>query len=364
MKKTNSKNLVLTGAILLMCGGGAAHAAGPMGVGAMPFDGGAGPGSFTIDGPIFDASDLAAAPCPTGTTCTNMSGTDDDMLVREILLDGGARIIQQIIADLGGNQGDFILESNISPDGASDNNASKIVIDDVARDFFTTQAFYRGDVFDGATGGFNIAVEVHQDIDSGFQVFDMETEAAPNQQDQGGIATRSGGWFRIAQNAGQRAGSFLHVAMGGSNYTPIGGILGIDGDEITYNAGDLISATWIGQQMWNGGPGEGISDHRSADQTEFGLLIYRSGSTGNNNSNPIGGNAGGNGTTNDPMFTANVADGIALQEVRGFTLVPDQDSNDYLNVNHGSFSGGFNLQENWDEGLFGDGPGFFADPEV
>lgn len=355
---------LLAGAIALAFAGGSAVAGGPVGV--IPFDGDGSGNGFTIDSAGFNVEDVTAAPCPAGATCVNGTATTGDMLMREIEFEG-TRIMQTILVDTGGAQGDFIAESLVSAGGEADTFAGKVIIDDVARAFFTGQSFYRGELFGASSAGFTIAVDVHQDIGGGFQTFDMQTPRAPNANDNPPANYR----MQILQNPAGQSPAFAHIVQAGT-YVPDGGTLAITGaqrisgspvDEITeefanpisFAAGDRISATWIGTAgMFGGGPDILLADGqtqnhdaRTPEQRDFGLLIYRvGGGTGT-------GDYGGLRAGVDAEFSQNAP----TAELRGFSLANGQNSGNMYNVDHGSFIGGADLlADNWDEAVFGENP--------
>lgn len=345
----------MAGAVMLAMGSGVVFAAG---VGTMPFNGDGSGSGFTIDGAGFDANNVVNAPCPTGATCTNMTATDVDgnMLMREVDVNGD-RYIQMIIYDPNPIEGNFVSESAVSTQSINNNHGVKIIIDledPVNGNFYTEQTMYRGPLFGSVATNNTIAVEVHQDLDDGFQTFDMQTFQAPNQ----GLSLLRRGEVRIVQEglSNGRSGDFLHVVREGAEFVFLPGTLTIDGvGSINYAAGDRISATWIGAFMNSGGPNDipladgqtQNHDTRTDDQADFGLLIYRArGGTG-------GGNAGGDPTINDPLWSQAAPDA----EVRGFALPLDQGTGEMYNLDHGSFIGGSDiLADNWNAGAFGPNP--------
>ncbi len=347
----HKRNTVLAGAIAMAFASGSVLAAGAATY-TLPYDGADnGGGDFTIDHALFDANNVTAAPCPTGATCTNMTATQagGDVLMREVDT-GVERFIQFIVTDTGGSQGDFAYEGTVSSGGASNAIGTKVIIDDAANAFFTGQAMYRGLEFGGNSNANNqITMEVHQNLDSGFQTFDMMTNNAPNQ----GASNLANGRIQILQGGAGNMQQFGHTMVAG-NFQTASGSLTIGADSLTFAAGNTVSATWIGgNNMSGGGPGVVLApgqtqnhDTRTAAQRDFGLLIYR---VGNN-----GGNAGGTPAgLVQPQFTAS-----AIPTIRGFALDPDaQDTGLMYNLDHGSFIGGAAiLGDNWDDVVFGANP--------
>ncbi len=350
------RNTVLAGAIALAFAGGSAMAASP--VGTIPFDGDGSGNGFTIDNAGFDFNDVDAAPCPTGATCTNMTATtDNELLMREVDI-AGSRYIQLILVDPDSGDGDFTYEASVSSGGAANSIGAKLVIDQAgvtaSNDFHSSQAFYRGAEFGASAANNNIAVENFQNIGNGFQTFDMETTAAPNQ----GGSVIANARIQILQAGGAGMQQFGHTLVKG-NFQTNAGTLTAGTESITFSAGQAVSATWIGGAMAGGGPGVILApgqtqnhDTRTAAQRDFGLLIYRAGASAQ-----VGaGNAGGgpNGLV-EPQFSQT---GTFIQ-ARGFSG-PDpllQDSGLMYNLDHGSFVGGAAiLASDWNDTVFGANP--------
>lgn len=346
---------------------GTAGAAGPAHVGgSLPYSGD-GAGGFTIDHGAFDRNDVTAAPCPSGATCTNMTATsDDNFLVREVTVPdflGGYRYIQTIFAESDAIDGDFIYEATVSPENQShlddpvdDNIGSKQIIDvpDTGDgSFYSSHAFYRGYEFfgNGDTGPSMVMLQI---VD-GFQTFHYDG-LIPGTETTTGAASFQ---MKIFQDGAGNMADFAHVVSRGG-YTPSpGGTLTIGDESLVY--GPSVAATWIGAIMSGGGPGIAAlapgqtqnHDTRTADQRDFGLLIYRSYGVGQ----PTAGNSGGtpNGLLN-PQFAQSVTP--SLVEIRGFSLLSDEnDSGIMTNLGHGAFVGGADiLADNWDEAVFGPNP--------
>lgn len=353
MSKYN-RNTVLAGAIAMAFAGGSAMAASP--VGTVPYDGDGSGAGFTIDNAGFDFADVDAAPCPTGATCTNMTATtDNEILMREVDT-GIERYIQLIITDPDTGDGDFTYEASVSAGGQTNAIGAKVIISQLgatpADDFFAAQSFYRGAVFGASAANNNIAVENFQNLGNGFQTFDMETTAAPNQ----GGSVIANARIQILQAGAGNMQAFGHTLVKG-NWQTNAGTLTAGSESITFSAGQSVSATWIGGAMAGGGPGVILApgqtqnhDTRTAAQRDFGLLIYRAGAAG-----VVGaGNAGGgpNGLV-EPQFSQL---GGAL-EARGFSASGVTDTGLMYNVDHGSFEGGAGiLATGWDATVFGPNP--------
>jgi hypothetical protein len=351
------RNTVLVGAIALAFAGGTAIAGGP--VGTVPFDGDGSGNGFTIDNAGFDFNEVENAPCPDGATCTNMTATTaGELLMREV--DTGVnRFIQLIITSPDTGDGDVAYEASVSSGGDANAIAAKLTINQLglvaSDDFHSSQAMYRGAVFGASATNNNLAVENFQNIGNGFQTFDMETTASPNQ----GASLLRNGRIQILQAGGGGMQQFGHTILAGTFQTSSGTLTAGD-ESITFAAGEGISATWIGGAMVGGGPGviladgqEQNHDTRTAAQRDFGLLIYR---TNNNANSPGAGNAGGtpNGLV-EPQFTQ----AATAQEARGFSGPdPDlQDSGLMYNLDHGTFEGGAAiLADGWDADVFGPNP--------
>ncbi len=346
MNSTN-RNILLAGAIAMAFAGGSAMAAGPF-PGVVPFDGSGSGAGFTVDNPGFDINDVTAAPCPVGATCMNSTATQASggMLMREVDT-GTERYLQFIVTDVGGPQGDFVYEGIVSAAGDANAIGAKIIMDDSARDFYTEQALYRGTPFGASAANNDLTVDVHQNLSNGFQTFDMQTTATPNQ----GASLFRNGRLQILQGGTGNMQQFGHTIVAGAAFQTSAGTLTAGSESITFAAGNALSATWIGGTMSGGGPGPaGNHDARPANLRDFGLLIYR---TSGNNS-PGAGNAGGTPTgIVEPQFTQTVP----TQQARAFSLVPGQDSGQMYNLDHGSFVGGAAiLASDWDADVFGDNP--------
>lgn len=360
MNKHKGK-MLMAGAIAMAFAGGTVLAAG-----AMPYDGDGSGAGFTIDHALFDPSDVEGAPCPAGATCANGTATDGSgMLMREVALNGD-RYYQQIIADLGGAEGDFVMEAAVTTSGENNNYASKIRIDQGigANGFSTEMEFRRGAHFNGVlipgNGANNFAntfFRVDQEV-GGFQTFHMDSTGNPGgNQPNGGSGILNGTIHIVQDPGGSVIGHFVHVVKQGTA-VPVPGNLTVDGlGSIGYLAGDRISATFVGMPMFNGGPTTTIlapgqvqdHNHRNADQVDFGVLMYRvGGQTGNG--------AAGGITTSE--FGAQFSQGAPAQELRAFSLHPDQETGEMYNINHGAFVGGFDLlADNWDNNaIFGPSP--------
>lgn len=354
---TRRRSTPLACAVALALSSGAAIAAGP--VGTMPFDGDGSGAGFTIDNAGFDPNDVDAAPCPVGATCTNMTATTDNVFLMREVDTGAQRYIQAIFSDLGGGEGDFVYESVVSSQGSGDSNqtATKYTIDQDqggGNTFNTGVAMYRGSVFGAINANNTIAVEMTQNV-NGFQTMEMETRQAPNI----GASLFRQGRFHIQQAGGGGMQEFGHTQVAGAFQT-VAGTLTAGSESITFLAGQAVSATWIGGQMFGGGPGVILApgqtqnhDTRTAAQRDFGLLVYRT----RNAADSLGqGNSGGqaNGLL-EPQFTQLPDNQVA----RGFSG-PDpsqQDSGLMYNIEHGAFIGGADILANgWDATVFGPNP--------
>lgn len=343
--------------------------AGPLQVGgSLPYNGD-GAGGFTIDHAAFDRNDVTSAPCPVGATCTNMTATssDENFLMREVTVPTfGYRYIQTIFVESDPVNGDFIYEAMVTPesqtllgDPVDDNIGSKQVIDvaDTGEgSFFASHEFYRGyEHFDnGNTGPSMVMLQI---VD-GFQTFTYDG-LLPGAENAVPASTFRMG---IHQDGAGNMPNFVHVVTRGAYSPPPGVTLEIGDQVITLGPlRDSLAATWIGVSMSGGGPGLAAlapgqtqnHDTRTADQRDFGLLIYRNYKA----TAPTGGNAGGtpNGLVN-PQFTQNI--NPSLIEIRGFSLQHDQnDSGIPTNLGHGSFVGGADLlADYWDTAVFGPNP--------
>ncbi len=360
----HKRNTVLAGAIAMAFASGSVLAAGAATY-TLPYDGADnGGGDFTIENALFDPNNVTAAPCPTGATCTNMTATQagGNLLMREV--DTGAqRYIQMIVTDVGGSQGDFAYEGTVSSGGSTNAIGAMVRIDDAAEAFHTTQAMYRGLEFGGnSNANNNITIEVHQNLDSGFQTFDMMTNNAPN---QGGTANQgnpmTNGRLQILQAGAGNMQAFGHTILAGTFQTNAG-TLTLGAGSFTFANGNALSATWIGGVMSGGGPGVVLApgqtqnhDTRTAAQRDFGLLIYRR--NGGATMGAMGAAGGAPAGIQQPQFSQNAAT-FAGGLLRGFSLDTSlQDTGLMYNVDHGSFIGGAAiLADNWNATVFGANP--------
>lgn len=332
-------------AVLLVSAGGDALAAGP--VGTMPIDGNGSGSGFTIDHAGFDAGNVALAPCPANSVCTNSIGMtgSDGLLMREVhdtLTD--ARYIQFIVHESDAVAGDFTYESLVSARDAVDSIGTKQVIDDFGNEFHTTHAMYRGALFGDTGGSVNAdtgypALEMRQVIGGGFQVIDFETTDIPEPYPDGTEQYYLDyfpydGRMQIVQYGAGEMPDFSYTVLRGL-YQPLPGFspeAKFELGGVTIPIGDEVTATWIGAAMPGGGPGS------SPEQRDFGLLIYRA----------YYGNVG----------PTNGYDWVPHAEVRAFSLKEDQnDSGQMHNPDHGAFVGGAAILDDfWRDDIFGDSP--------
>lgn len=323
---------LLTAGSLALLASGAAMAAGPVGT--------APPGGFTIDDALFDANNVTAAPCPTGTTCINMTGTGGAFLQREVTDTlSGERYIQTIVGDVNGTE-EFANETSIFATSQANSIAAKLRVDDDLggldpdNTFLMEHSFYRG-VFDN-NGGFP-ALENFQAIGGTFQTFNQELPNIPN------LAANimAVGKVDIDQNIGGAAGNFAHRILRGAGYVPTDFSVSVtDGggasQNITVAAGATnsgLTATYIGALMPGGGPG---ADGLSAAERSFGVLVYRY---------FTGAQAG-----------ATTTGGAATQEIRATSQVSGNNDSGEMYAQHGAFVNGDALSMGWDETLFGTAP--------
>lgn len=170
-------------------------------------------GGFSIDDLQFDPANVVAAPCPAGSTCITLPGSDAGFLQREITdSDTGVRTLQTIVAEIDGDA-TFANEARIGL-GAGNAIAAKLRIDDPwidpERAFFTEHTLWRG-AFD-ANGG-AAAIELVQTLGGGTQRFEMELPDIPG---PGGIMTAG----RIAIDQAGDDGPFAHRVLRGPGYAP------------------------------------------------------------------------------------------------------------------------------------------------
>lgn len=310
----------------------AAFGAGPAHVGgSLPYNGD-GAGGFTIDSAGFDRNDVTSAPCPIGATCVDMLATssEDNFLVREVTVPTfGYRFIQLIFAESDPVDGDFIYEAAVTPephavlgDSVEDNIGSKQIIDVAdtgSGAFFASHEFYRGfEMFEnGNTGPSMVMVQIVGDFQTTtFDGLIPETLTSLNYR------------IGIVQDGADDMANFAHVATRGSYSPTPGGVLEIGDQSLEIGPlRDALSATWIGAQMSGGGPGV------TAEQRDFGLLIYR------------------NFRSAAPTLGGEPIDG----EIRGFSLQSDHNDSGFMNnPAHGTFVGGADLLSNfWDDTIFG-----------